>query len=149
MTPLFKKLLYKNQPNIYVLQAPGEFKPELDAMMQVCEVKTKPGKKLMEFVMVFVTKQSEIDAFAPTLTASLVDDGVLYFCYPKGTSKKYTCDFNRDNGWQVLGKLGFEPVRMVAVDENWSALRFRKVEHIKKMTRSFAMTEEGKKKAGK
>lgn len=149
MTPLFKKLLYKNQPSIYVLQAPSEFKPELDAMMQVCEVKTKPGKKLMEFVMIFVTKQSEIDALAPTLTASLVDDGVLYFCYPKGTSKKYTCDFNRDNGWQVLGKLGFEPVRMVAVDENWSALRFRKVEHIKKMTRSFAMTEEGKKKAGK
>jgi len=46
----------------------------------------------------------------------------------------------------VLGKSGFEPVRMVAIDEDWSALRFRKPENIKKMTRSFAMTAEGKKK---
>jgi hypothetical protein len=37
----------------------------------------------------------------------------------------------------------------VAIDEDWSALRFRKVAFIKTMTRSFAMTEEGKEKAGK
>jgi hypothetical protein len=35
---------------------------------------------------------------------------------------------------------------MVAIDEDWSALRFRKAEHIKTMTRGFAMSEEGKKK---
>jgi len=37
---------------------------------------------------------------------------------------------------------------MVAIDEDWSALRFGKVEFIKKMTRSFAITDEGKKKTG-
>jgi hypothetical protein len=37
-------------------------------------------------------------------------------------------------------------VRQVAIDEDWSALRFRRVAHIKKMTRSFAMTSEGKQK---
>ena len=107
------------------------------------------GNSPVAFVLVFVTKQAEIERFALTLSNALVHDAVMYFCYPKGTSKKHTCDFNRDTGWQVLGDLGFEPVRIVAVDENWSALRFRKVEHIKKMTRSFAITAEGKKKAGK
>jgi hypothetical protein len=34
----------------------------------------------------------------------------------------------------------------VAIDEDWSALRFRKVENIKTMTRSFAMTAKGKEK---
>jgi len=38
---------------------------------------------------------------------------------------------------------GYEPVRQVAIDEDWSALRFRKVEQIKKMTRNFAYTEKG------
>ena len=38
-------------------------------------------------------------------------------------------------------------MRQVAIDEDWSALRFRKVEHIKTMTRSFAATEAGKAKA--
>ena len=57
---------------------------------------------------------------------------------------EYKCDFNRDNGWTRLGELGFEPVRQVAIDDDWSALRFRRVGFIKTMTRSFAMTEEGK-----
>jgi len=60
---------------------------------------------------------------------------VVWFAYPKGSSKKYTSQINRDNGWAVLGKAGFEPVRMVAIDEDWSAVRFRRVEFIKTMTR--------------
>jgi len=68
----------------------------------------------------------------------------LWFAYPKGSSKRYKCEFNRDNGWAVLGSLGFEGVRMVAIDEDWSALRFRRVEYVKNMTRSFALSEEGK-----
>ena len=34
-----------------------------------------------------------------------------------------------------MGEAGFEPVRMVAIDEDWSALRFRRAEFIKNMTR--------------
>jgi hypothetical protein len=55
--------------------------------------------------------------------------------YPKGSSKKYKASINRDSGWESLGQHGFEGVRQVALDENWSALRFRKVEFIKVMTR--------------
>lgn len=57
---------------------------------------------------------------------------LLWFAYPKGTSKKYKCDFNRDDGWEPLRKLGFDTVRQVAIDEDWSALRFRRVEFIKR-----------------
>jgi hypothetical protein len=51
--------------------------------------------------------------------------------YPKGTSKCYTCDFNRDSGWDVIRNAGFDSVRQIAIDEDWSALRFRRVEYIK------------------
>ena len=46
----------------------------------------------------------------------------------------------------MLGGAGFEPVRQVAIDEDWSALRFRRVAHVKSLTRSKAMalTDEGK-----
>lgn len=148
MTPLFKKLNYKTQPEICVLNAPPSMDEEIQAMRKVCKViidlkKYKSGL----FVMVFVTTQQAVEKWANEINNVLAEDGVLYFCYPKGTSKKHTCDFNRDTGWHVLGDLGFEPVRQVAIDEDWSALRFRKPAHIKKMTRSFAMTAEGKKKA--
>jgi hypothetical protein len=49
---------------------------------------------------------------------------------------------------KFLGDLGFEPVRMVAIDEDGSALKFRKEKHIKTLTRNpdWIMSKEGKKK---
>ena len=60
----------------------------------------------------------------------------MWLAYPKGSSKRYTCVFTRDTGWASMGEAGFEPVRMIAIDEDWSALRFRRAEFIKTMTRA-------------
>lgn len=147
MNPIFKKLNYKDQKQIYIINAPDSFKKDMDEMKTLTSIKTTlTGAKSIEFFMAFVTKQKELDDLIKKMKSLMIDDGVVWFVYPKGTSKKYTCEFNRDNGWTELGKAGYEPVRAVAIDEDWSALRFRNPAHIKKMTRSFAMTEVGKKK---
>lgn len=76
-------------------------------------------------------------------------DAIVWFAYPKGSSKKYKSQINRDNGWNVLGREGFEPVRMVAIDEDWSAVRFRRAGFIKNMTRDKEhLLSERVKKAG-
>ena len=56
------------------------------------------------------------------------------------------CDFNRDTGWLPLGTVGFEGVRQVAIDDDWSGLRFRRVEFIRRITRDpkRVMTEAAK-----
>ena len=54
----------------------------------------------------------------------------------EGTHYSTLSQINRDNGWNVLGREGFEPVRMVAIDEDWSAVRFRRAGFIKMMTRA-------------
>lgn len=150
MTPVFKKLNFKEESTIVVLNAPVSFVPELEAMAACTKVKvTLKAKEKTTFLLAFCQQQKQVDEIAQKAAVCLEGDGLLWMAYPKGTSKKYKCDFNRDNGWSELGKLGFEPVRMVAIDEDWSALRFRRVGFIKKMTRSFAMTEEGKKKTVK
>jgi hypothetical protein len=45
-------------------------------------------------------------------------------------------------------ELGFEGVRQVAIDEDWSALRFRRAEYIRTMRRdpSRAMSAQGRRK---
>jgi hypothetical protein len=145
MNPIFKKLNYKNQKTIHVINAPGSFKTDMDDMQDLAAIKVSlSGTKGVEFFLAFVTKQKEVDDLTKKISPLMIDDGVLWFAYPKGSSKKYKCEFNRDNGWNELGKLGWEPVRMVAIDEDWSALRFRKAEHIKTMTRSSALSEAGK-----
>lgn len=150
MTPLFKKMNFKEQEAIFVLNAPDSFLPEMKEMGKSTAIKTNlKGAKVVPFFIGFVTKQKEVDDLAKAIGALILEDEVVWFAYPKGTSKKYTCEFNRDTGWKELGKLGFEGVRMVAIDEDWSALRFRRAENIKTMKRSFAMSKEGKAKVKK
>ena len=65
----------------------------------------------------------------------LEGDAILWCAYPKGSSTRYTCEFNRDTGWASLGTAGFEPVRQIAIDEDWSALRFRRAQYISTLRR--------------
>lgn len=134
MTPLFRKLNYKSQTEIIVLNPPDSFLPEINAMKEFARFPDLAGSAdRMQFVLAFVSRQEEVDKISLELATGLSDECVLWFAYPKQTSKKYKCDFNRDNGWNVLKLAGFEGVRMVAIDEDWSSLRFRKREMIRKI----------------
>ena len=150
MDAVFKKMNFRSTENIVVLNSPSSFGANLSQMEGLASIlQNLEEVNTTEFILAFCTKQEEVDSVANQAVSKLTGDGLLWFAYPKGTSKRYNCDFNRDTGWEVLGQLGFEPVRAVAIDEDWSALRFRKVSYIKKMTRSFAMTEEGKERVNK
>ena len=149
MTPLFKKLNWKDQKALLVLNAPASFKIELDAMKEFVAATSDPkGLEEINFSIAFCQMQQDVDQAAEAIVPKLSGDALVWFCYPKAGSKKYKCDFNRDKGWNILGKMGMEPVRQVAIDEDWSALRFRKVEFIKNITRreSFAISQQGKKR---
>jgi len=147
---VFGKLNLKEQQAIVVLDAPASFEPELARLKGVVVHRKTPKNASVAFALAFVTRQAEVDAAAKALTRHAEGDVVLWFAYPKGSSKKYTCDFNRDTGWAALGAAGFEPVRMVAIDEDWSALRFRRAEFIKTLTRDkvHTLSALGRKRAG-
>ena len=151
MDPVFKKMNFKAHEHILVLNAPDSFNENMKAMNGLTNFYNDPEQlKSIVFVIAFVTKQAEIDELVPLLVPRLEGDALVWLCYPKGTSRNYQCDFNRDTGWQIMGDYGLEGVRMVAVDQDWSALRFRKVAFIKTMKRreGFALSKEGKRKAG-
>ena len=130
MSTIFEKLNLKLQREIVVINAPWFFESELAAVTGVVVLRDAKKAKAVHFAIAFATKQAEVDALSKALTAKAEGDALLWFAYPKGTSKKYQCEFNRDSGWDVLGSAGFDTVRAVAIDEDWSALRFRRVELI-------------------
>ncbi len=134
MTLLFKKLNLGTQTPIHLLNAPASFEPELQAIVPVVVKRKATGP--VHFALAFVITQAELDAASTQLCQAAEGDAVLWMAYPKGTSKKYKGEFNRDGGWTVLGAAGFEPVRQVAIDEDWTALRFRRAELIKTITRN-------------
>ena len=148
MTPLFKKLNLKLQDEIVVLNAPASFEAELEALDGVRVRRTLRGVRAVDFALAFVIQRKELDRVFEAIAARAEGDAVVWLAYPKKSSKRYRCELDRDSGWQVLGDAGFEPVRMVAIDEDWSALRFRRVEHVKIMTRAkkAALTAAGRRK---
>jgi hypothetical protein len=149
MTPLFKKLNLKDHREIVVLNAPASFEAELASLDGVAVARKIP--KSLSFALAFVTAQKDLDDLSAKLNKAAAGDAILWFAYPKRTSKNYSCDFNRDTGWSVLGGAGWEGVRMVAIDADWSALRFRRVEAIKSLTRreSMAISPAGKARAAR
>ena len=134
MSKLFDKLNLKDHREILVVNAPLSFESELAALAGVTVLRDPGSVKVVRFALAFATAQAEVDRLAKLLSAKAEGDALVWFAYPKGTSKKYQCDFNRDTGWRVLKSAGFDTVRAVAIDEDWSALRFRRVEFIKPTT---------------
>ena len=99
MNPIFKKLNFKDQPQIHIVNAPESFKKHMSEMTFSTDVKTGlGGAKKVSFFLAFVTKQIEVDDLTTKVVSLIEGDGLIWFAYPKGTSKKYTCEFNRDNG---------------------------------------------------
>jgi hypothetical protein len=151
MMTVFQKLNLKDQTEIVVLNAPESFEPELAGLRGVEVLRTLDGAGDVTFALAFVTTQKDLNSLAKVVAKKAKGDAVVWFAYPKGTSKKYKSEINRDHGWDLFGKADFEPVRSIAIDEDWTGLRFRRAEFIKSMTRdpNRRMSAEGKARAGK
>ena len=146
MTEVWKKLNLKDQERIAVVDAPDTFEAAIAALDGVIvEREMGPG---IGFVLGFGTTLEQVERFAAAVADHSEGDVIVWFAYPKASSKRYRCEFNRDTGWAAFGDAGFEPVRQVAIDEDWSGLRFRRVEYIRQLTRarSGALTDEGRRR---
>lgn len=135
MTPLFTKLNLGAHREILVLDAPESFEVALQQLAGVAVHREPSPQVRVGFVIAFVRTLADVHATAAYMGA-LLGDPVVWLAYPKATSKRYRCEFNRDTGWTAVGDAGFEGVRQVAIDADWSALRFRRTEFIKSLTRS-------------
>ncbi len=131
MSSIFEKLNLKQQREILVVNAPTSFEPELHSLENVNVLRDPKRAKVLHFALAFATTQAEVDNLSHIFASKAEGDALIWFAYPKGTSKRFQCDFNRDTGWTQMRRQGFDTVRQVAIDEDWSALRFRRVAFIK------------------
>jgi len=139
MKELLTKLNYKGYKRIAVMNADRQFlraiSKELRGVITDSEIDQRCP---YEFIIIFVRSVSEVRHFAPLALHNLTADGVLWFCYPKKSSKLcYSSNPKRDCGWSALNNLSFYGVRMVAIDDDWSAIRFRNIKYIKSTSSRF------------
>jgi hypothetical protein len=136
MSRLWEKLNLGEHREVLVLNTPSSFAAELKALLGVRVQRNITAVKQVTFALIFVLNQTELNRWSAAVAAKAAGDALLWFAYPKGTSKRYTCDINRDKGWEVLRAADFDSVRQVAIDEDWSAVRFRRTEFINHRSRA-------------
>jgi hypothetical protein len=139
MDDLITKLNYKGQQRIAIINAGDKFLEEIEKKLTGVKIDKDIDQRFpYEFMILFVRFVCEVELLAPKALHNLTSDGILWFAYPKKTSRNLSSDIDRDHGWEVLINRGFDKVRLVSVDDDWSALRFRNVRFIKSAQRRFS-----------
>jgi hypothetical protein len=121
--PLTERLALTGQLRALILNAPKGYRTLLGPLPPDITVNTKPSGQY-DFVHLFVSNQGELGQLGPSTLKAVKPTGILWISYPKQGGGMES-DINRDTGWDLVTKAGFEPVTQVAVNDIWSALRFR------------------------
>lgn len=134
-TSLVRKLNIKPGYKVLILNAAQGY--QLEGLPEGVEV-TRDSSGTFDLVQLFVYSRSDIEQKALEAMKAVRPGGLLWFAYPKKTGKIKT-DISRDSGWNTVVEAGWEAVTQIAIDETWSALRFRPLSEIKVMTRKKQM----------
>ena len=136
MDLLLNKLNYNGNDNIVIFNMPEEFSDFEKSIGKEVKIYKNNTAIKTEFILVFLKTKSELDNFITKNKEYLLsfEDDLIWFAYPKGTSKRYIGKTNltRDKNWDSLSALGYKAVRMISIDSDWTAFRVRNLKYIKK-----------------
>ncbi len=120
---LAKKMNLKTGQRAIILHAPEGFLQELQPLPDQVRVSEKIEGKA-DWVQVFVKSQAELENIFPRLLKILKQESILWISFPKGASKIQT-DLTRDKGWGVVQASGLKWLKLISVNETWSAFSLR------------------------
>jgi predicted transport protein len=121
--PLLKKLRIQPGQHIAILNAPEEYRASLGELPEGVTV-SEQARGRFDLVHLFVSSSTELARLGPVAMNAVKPDGLLWISYPKTTSGVKT-DLTRDAGWKIIEDAGWRGIAQVAIDETWSATRFR------------------------
>jgi hypothetical protein len=114
---LAAKLQLKADQKLLCVSRPDSLELGLDAARHAS------GKDRQSALLVFVADRASLDARRTTIADAALGERLTWVAYPK--AGQLGTDLNRDRVAEHLSGCGIGPVRQIAIDEVWSALRFR------------------------
>jgi len=132
LSALAKKLRLAPNHHVAVINAPPGYLAQL-APAPADLFTALRSSTLYDVVQLFVNNADELRALGPSAVRAVKPDGLLWIAYPKGGVTRGATDLPATPWWtrrDVLGELtgetGYKPVAFVNIDEDWTALRFKK-----------------------
>lgn len=130
---LSRKLRLAMEHCVVVLNSPEGYVELLSPGPREVRLQAQQGEAF-DAVLLFVRNVEELRRFGAAAIGAVKTNGLLWIAYPKGGKSAGTTDLPATPWWvqrDVLGEItavtGYKPVAFVAVDETWTALRFKKV----------------------
>ena len=121
-TPLAKKLGIKEEYTVFLVNEPPHYLLLFEDMPEVNYVEN-PSKESVDFIHLFCKTKTAFEKQSLELKPALKMTGIFWVSWPKGSSKIET-DLNRDYIREYLLRNGLVDVKVCAVDQDWSGLKF-------------------------
>jgi hypothetical protein len=122
-TPLVKKLGIKEGSRVGFVNPPKNFKNELGTLPVGVKVFVTKLTKPLDLIICFVDRETILRVTFPVLAEKLTANGMLWIAWPKKSSKVPT-DLSFDNVQRIGLDAGLVDVKICAVNEIWSGLKF-------------------------
>lgn len=121
-TPLAKKLGIKEGFKLMVINEPKKYVDLFDSLPgDLCFIKDSETKK--DFIHFFTDSNSELEKKIKKLKTEIVHNGIIWISWPKKASKMPT-DLTGNIVRQIGLKNGLVDIKVCAVNETWSGLKF-------------------------
>jgi hypothetical protein len=133
LSAMAKKLRLGRDHQVAVLNAPDGYVAQLQPGPAGVRTELEPDATY-DAVLLFVKNVAELRSLGSSAIHAAKPNGLLWISYPKGSKTKDVTDLPATPWWvqrDVLGEItsetGFKAVAFVALDDHWTALRFKRV----------------------
>ena len=120
-TPLVTKLGIKSGFQIYVVNAPDDYRELIEPLPEDVRMVSRLSSNL-DLVHIFTSRKKELADALRSYRAALKPTAVVWVSWPKKSSKLPT-DVTEDTVRELALPLGFVDIKVCAVDETWSGLK--------------------------
>ncbi len=122
-TPLERKLGIKEGFSCLIFNAPPHILTWINSLDYKLEIQTTYMNKEFDFILSFCQMGNDLEIAIMTSKPCLAIHGMFWIAWPKGKSN-ITTDLNREIVRDYVLANGLVDIKVAAIDENWSALKF-------------------------
>ncbi|MEQ9092252.1 MAG: hypothetical protein RIE52_14250 [Balneola sp.] len=123
-TPLLKKLGIKPGYKILFINEPTHYQSMLGDFPEEVELVDQSHPDRIDFIHVFCKTEEELHNLFPPLKDKIDKNGLIWVSWIKKASKKYEATFPESEVRSLGLNIGLVDVKVCAVDEDWSGLKF-------------------------
>jgi hypothetical protein len=125
-TALARRLGLRKNSRLRLINAPARYERRLVPLPDGAKLVHK-GHDPCDVIHVFAVNAEELKNLAPDAIRMASPGGSFWISFPKEGSGVRT-DLTRDTSWEIMSEHGMHPVAEIAIDNAWSAIRFRRDE---------------------